>query len=183
MRRPGNHSEAFRAAALAALHRINRTRHLRTKCGARRKRDGEPCETPAMANGRCWQHGGTTPRGDNWHRTKWPDPKGSNPTRKLARKLRDANRAAKARAKRLATMTPEERVKHDRWHRSHRPGSAAERARLRLERAQAADVRKRMMATDDRPVSPELVAVRAELDALERKLATIDAVKGIGVFG
>src|SRR5215207_10539682 len=34
------------------------------RCGARRKRDGLPCQRPAMANGRCWVHGGpsTGPR-------------------------------------------------------------------------------------------------------------------------
>ena len=34
------------------------------RCGARRKRDGQPCQRPAMANGRCWVHGGpsTEPR-------------------------------------------------------------------------------------------------------------------------
>ena len=28
------------------------------RCGARRKRDGKPCQGPAMANGRCRFHGG-----------------------------------------------------------------------------------------------------------------------------
>jgi hypothetical protein len=34
------------------------------RCGARRKRDGEPCQQPAMPNGRCRIHGGksTGPR-------------------------------------------------------------------------------------------------------------------------
>ena len=36
----------------------------RVRCGARRKRDGEPCQAPALANGRCKLHGGlsTGPR-------------------------------------------------------------------------------------------------------------------------
>ena len=34
------------------------------RCGARRKSDGQPCQAPAMANGRCRLHGGksTGPR-------------------------------------------------------------------------------------------------------------------------
>jgi hypothetical protein len=34
------------------------------RCGARRKRDGNPCQQPAMQNGRCRVHGGlsTGPR-------------------------------------------------------------------------------------------------------------------------
>ncbi|MEQ8246198.1 MAG: HGGxSTG domain-containing protein [Alphaproteobacteria bacterium] len=28
------------------------------KCGARRKYDGQPCQAPARANGRCKLHGG-----------------------------------------------------------------------------------------------------------------------------
>ncbi len=29
-----------------------------SRCGARRKRDGEPCEAAALHNGRCRYHGG-----------------------------------------------------------------------------------------------------------------------------
>jgi hypothetical protein len=38
--------------------------HAASRCGARRKRDGEPCCQPAMPNGRCRVHGGlsTGPR-------------------------------------------------------------------------------------------------------------------------
>jgi hypothetical protein len=30
------------------------------RCGARRKRTGEPCRAPAMRNGRCHKHGGAS---------------------------------------------------------------------------------------------------------------------------
>ena len=30
------------------------------RCGARRKRSGEPCRAPAMPNGRCHKHGGAS---------------------------------------------------------------------------------------------------------------------------
>src|SRR3954447_14288243 len=38
--------------------------HAAPRCGARRKRDGRPCQGPAMRNGRCRVHGGlsTGPR-------------------------------------------------------------------------------------------------------------------------
>ena len=43
------------APALAArLERANSSK----RCGARRKRDGQPCQQPAMPNGRCRLHGG-----------------------------------------------------------------------------------------------------------------------------
>ena len=34
--------------------------HLSPRCGAR-TRAGPPCRSPAMANGRCRMHGGTSP--------------------------------------------------------------------------------------------------------------------------
>ena len=34
--------------------------HLSPRCGAR-TRTGTPCRSPAMANGRCRMHGGTSP--------------------------------------------------------------------------------------------------------------------------
>ncbi len=30
------------------------------RCGARRRRDGQPCCAPAMPNGRCHKHGGAS---------------------------------------------------------------------------------------------------------------------------
>src|SRR4051794_14905627 len=43
------------------------------RCGEKRKRDGEPCQKPAMKNGRCAIHGGKTPRGRQYHVIQWPD--------------------------------------------------------------------------------------------------------------
>lgn len=34
--------------------------HISPRCGAR-ARNGTPCQSPAMANGRCRMHGGTSP--------------------------------------------------------------------------------------------------------------------------
>ena len=44
------------------------------KCGARRKGDHLPCQNLALENGRCRLHGGLTPKGENWHRPRWPAP-------------------------------------------------------------------------------------------------------------
>jgi hypothetical protein len=35
--------------------------HLSRRCGARAKRSGNPCQSPAMKNGRCRMHGGKSP--------------------------------------------------------------------------------------------------------------------------
>src|SRR5262245_1700482 len=101
-----------RAAQARALGRRNAAAwRRRPRCGARAKSTGRPCERPGFGpSGRCHQHGGLTPRGDNWHRPRWPrDP------RKLDAKLLDLERAAAKRRKRLAAMSAEERAQYDRW--------------------------------------------------------------------
>jgi hypothetical protein len=45
---PGGWAHALAAAGAAP------------RCGARRKRTGERCRTPAMPNGRCHKHGGAS---------------------------------------------------------------------------------------------------------------------------
>ena len=47
------HESSGWARALAAADAAPR-------CGARRRRTGEPCRAPAMANGRCHKHGGAS---------------------------------------------------------------------------------------------------------------------------
>jgi hypothetical protein len=96
--------------AREAIRTYNATRNALTKCEAVRRTDGGLCQQIAMANGRCYLHGGRTPRGKDWHR---PQP-GSDAV-KTQRKLKDIERAAKKRAKRLASMTPEERQRHAEW--------------------------------------------------------------------
>lgn len=139
-----------------------------------------------MENGRCAYHGGRTGSGENWHKTRWPNGKSPDAEKKLARKLKDRERAAKARQKRLATMTPEERRRHEHWHRTHKPGSPTERERLRAERKQAADARKRVeaMEREPTPASPEAAALQAKIDQLERCKALLAALaNGDGIFG
>jgi len=129
-------SSEFRLIAVKAIRRWNRLRETAPKCGARRKHDGEPCQNLPLANGRCRFHGGLTPRGDQWHKPQLP----SSPE-KLRRKLADRERKAKKRAARLARMTPEERKQHERWHRTHKPGSAEARAAQRIRRKQDVEAR------------------------------------------
>jgi hypothetical protein len=45
---PGGWADALAAAGAAP------------RCGARRKRTGDPCRAPAMPNGRCHKHGGVS---------------------------------------------------------------------------------------------------------------------------
>lgn len=183
MKPRGNRSASFIAAGTAALRRYHSTRHLRPTCGAARKRDGQPCEQMPMENGRCRFHGGRTPKAERWHCTHWPDGGSANVDQKLARKLANADRAAKQRAARLAAMTPDERAAHDAWHRAHKPGTPAERARRRRDRADAAAVRERMAApAAARPKSAELDRLQAEIQATERELANITLARPIGVF-
>jgi hypothetical protein len=86
-----------------------------------------------MENGRCAWHGGLTPKGDAWHKPRWPKA-GPAAEKKLQRKLRDLDRATKKRAARVAAMTPAERERYERWRQAHKPGSAKARAAARHQR-------------------------------------------------
>lgn len=146
------------------------------RCGARRKRDGQPCELEALENGRCYLHGGRTPKGDQWHCPVWPDKNAPNADAKLTRKLQDRERAAQKRAMRRATMSPEERAVHERWQQSHPPGSAGTRAADRARRRQDADARKIFAQLQPVPVvDPETAALERAIAAARRRLAEIDA--------
>jgi hypothetical protein len=125
---------------------LNAKRTSLPKCGARRKRDGLPCQHLAMQNGRCGWHGGKSTRADAWH-----VPQFSSSPDKLYRKLADLERRAAKRAARIAAMTPEERQRYDRWQRTHRPGPAKARAAARERRRQDQEARKllaRLLADD-----------------------------------
>ena len=124
-------STQFRTMAREAIRAYNATRHSRPKCEAVRRTDGGICQHIAMANGRYYVHGGRTPKGKDWHRRQ----PGADAV-KTQRKLKDIERAAKKRAKRLAAMTPEERKRHEEWQKAHRPGPAGPRAAERARRAQ-----------------------------------------------
>ncbi|TCM54944.1 hypothetical protein C8J36_104136 [Rhizobium sp. PP-F2F-G48] len=164
-----------RMQARAAILRWHRKlRATRPRCGAKRKHDGEPCQQIAMGNGRCHYHGGRTGSGKDWHKTKWPNSKETDAEGKLARKLHDQAKAAKARAKRLATMTPEQRTTHEAWQQSHRPGPAAARVVKRREREQSAYIA--AVFAKERLPDPASVELQLEIEALERRLTAVAAV-------
>lgn len=170
-------SAAFRIPANAALARYNASRPTLPKCGARRKRDGEPCQNIALGNGRCRYHGGKTPSGDGWHKPVWPNRDAPNAVQKMHAKVGDLQRAARRRAKVLAAMTADEKAQYDAWHRDRPTTSAtdrAERKRLRRDAQSARELlatpRKNTLADD-----PEYQAITARIAELKAKIAAAEA--------
>jgi hypothetical protein len=148
------------------------------RCGATRKRDGRPCEKPAMAGKqRCRNHGGTTPSGSAWHVPQYADPSTPRGERKLNRKLRAMRRYAEKRAARLAAMSDAERQRHLQWHRTHPAGGSRASRRAKTEQAGQNEAFRRLIA--QRPAlptkSPEADRVRAALAAAEVRLAALEA--------
>lgn len=176
-------SARFKAIGRASVRRINAERAVAPRCTATAKHTGAQCRQAAMENGKCYFHGGRTPSGKGWHKPVWPDASAPNATAKLNRKLRDLDRAAKKRAKRVQAMTAEERAAYVAWKKAHAPGSAAARSAARRERQDAASVRALMEApVAPVPKSPEQIAIAERLAELEALLeAREDEDKG--VFG
>ena len=178
----------------AALTRYNReVRPYRKLCGARTKStdDHRACRNLALAGcDRCRIHGGATPKGDRWGLVQWPNRKAPDAEAKLQAKLKRIECDRKAKAKRLAAMSPEERQRHDERAKTHAPGPAAERARRRDDRKRSAEIRASLEKPDDRPISSELVELQRQAAALEqardyfRRLAEEEqANQDQGVFG
>jgi hypothetical protein len=169
-------SAEFRKIALKSAKANLAKFNAAPRCGAARKRDGEPCRNPAMKNGRCDWHGGKTPSGRQWHVVQFPDCSTPTGLAKFNRKLHDRERYAEQRAARLAAMTPEQRAKHDAWHRTHAPGAAALRDAERVRRGQSADA-KRLLAQGPLSVAPgtKLARVRAALATTRARLASLEA--------
>lgn len=174
-RKSGTFRQIARNSAKANIATFNAA----PRCGAARKRDGEPCCNPAMKNGRCALHGGKTPRGRQWHVVQLPDCSTPAGEAKFNRKLRDQQRYATKRAARLAAMTPDQRARHDAWHRTHRPGAEAARNAERERARQNAETRVMLAVGPPPPVSgPELTQVRTALAAVRAKLARLEAKSG-----
>lgn len=169
-------SPEFRAKADAALARFNAIRPTLPKCGAKRRTDGEPCRNlPVKGGTRCRLHGGLTPRGDDWHRHRWPK-RGPGAAAALERKLRDLEKRQAKRAARAAAMTPEERERHEARRQALQPRTAAERERRRQDRAAA----KALAARRPEPRSGERRALDEQIADLELRIAI---ETGEGVFG
>lgn len=131
-------SQSARWRRIASEHckRMNAAQAL-PRCGAKKRSNGEPCRHIAMANGRCYLHGGKTPKGDKWLRPAWPNPDRPDAEAKLNEKLKALEKRRRRRAARLANMSGEERAAHAAWHDSHRPGPAAARRRRKAAKAQS----------------------------------------------
>jgi hypothetical protein len=188
-------SPLFHEAGSEGIRRWNRERLLAPRCGAKRRSDGGICQQPAMANGRCHWHGGSTPRGDEWHRTKWPDKKSPGAEEKMFLKLRKLELNARQLRQRLLAMSPEERETYESWRATHTPGSSAARRIRREDRAQAREFRAFVeRGASPREPSDEVKEFQRRIDELkgqlEERRATHaiadleDAInEGVGVFG
>ena len=165
-------SARFKAMGRAACLRFNALQRSKPKCGATKRSDGQPCQNPGLANGRCRLHGGATPAGKQWHRVQYP--KGDTPAKraKFERKLSVRDRLDRKLAKRLATMTADERTRYDAWHRTHMPGPASQRSARRSQAEQDAATRA-LLASGDRPLPPDR---QADLDRIRAMLARIDLI-------
>lgn len=146
-------------------------RHKAPLCGAARRYDGEPCTQVAMKNGRCYYHGGATPKGDGWHRPTWPNGKAPDAVHRADQKTYKMEREQRKRALRVKNMTAQERAKHDKWHKEHPPGSAKKRRADRAQRERDLEARKLLAKTDQRPrqMSPEEKRFADEIAELERR--------------
>jgi len=149
-------------------------RETASKCGARRKQDGEPCQRPALPNGRCRLHGGLTPRGADWHRVQLP----TTSVHKLEKKLRELDLRRKRRAARVAAMPPERRAKYEAQSQAAQPRSLVERENKRRAREAA-----KLLLSQPPPaaVDPELARLQAkmaELDVEEVRLKARLAAQG-----
>lgn len=180
-------SSAWREMARSFCVQFNLDRKNKPKCGAKRKTDGEPCQNVGMKNGRCFRHGGKTPKADKWHVTQWPDKTDPLASVKLEKKLQWQERRAAARSKRLARMTPEERLGYEKWQRDREPGPAGPRARKRQDAKNAAEFRARSTTVTEENISPEAAELRALRQRLEAELKELEellkANENLGAFG
>lgn len=110
------------------LERLRRLRAARPECGAKSRRTGMPCRAIAMANGRCWVHGGAVPKGEGWHRAQWPDKDEPGADRKFVNKAAALRRRERARAEKVAAMSPSERREFERRSEVKRPKTRQRRA-------------------------------------------------------
>lgn len=162
-------SAQFRAIGRAAIRAWNAKRTDAPRCGAVRKSDGDKCRQWPMQNGRCYLHGGRTPRGDQWHLRQPPATMA-----KLDRKLRTVERNAKMRASRIADMTPDERKVHEAWKKAHAPGPSGPRASARLRRQHDRDA-KELITSQRAPQrqTPALDALAMEIEGLRRNAESL----------
>lgn len=183
-------STQWRMISREAIKDWNAKRGSLPKCGARRKRDGEPCQQLAQENGRCHFHGGRTGKGAKFHVHILPNGDAPDFEAKLQRKFKQIERDRKTQAKRRAAMSPKQLEAHQAWQEAHQPGSAAARTRDRLERQYVREIQANLGKLDERPITPELAELQAQAAHLEaerdryRAMAMADQTQttGNGVF-
>jgi hypothetical protein len=173
-------SEEFRQIARTSAKANLAVFYAAPRCGAKRKRDGDPCCKPAMANGRCRNHGGATPTGSAWHVPQYADPSTPRGERKLNRKLRAMQRHAEQRAARLAAMTDAERERYLAWCRTHPAGGSRASRRVKSDQAHENEAFRRLIAVEASlsTTDPETVRVNAALAAAREKLARLEDRSG-----
>lgn len=167
-------SSALRSAKISAgllkWHRV--TAPTAPRCGAHCRTNGMTCQRVGLENGRCYMHGGLTPKGDQWHKPKWPKADSPRFEDKLARKVKDRERAAQKRAERVAAMTPEERSKFEAWHQARKPGSAIEREARRQRTKKAREIRELLSKPADTKTRDEL---HSAIETAERLVADLES--------
>jgi hypothetical protein len=164
-------SAQFRQIGRDAIRDWNAKRTAMPRCGAKRKSDGGHCQQWPMDNGRCYVHGGRTPRGAHWHRPRW-----SASADKTNRKLLDRERQGRKRAARVAAMTADERVAYLAWQRTHRPGAAGSRASARAQRRRDREAATLLASRRAPPGDAAAIdALTTEIEALRREAARISS--------
>lgn len=158
-------SAARATAARENLKLAMKARQTLPRCGAKRRTDGGVCAAIAMANGRCYLHGGSSPSGRDWHRVQLTNR--SKSTKKIDRKLKDLARRRAKQAARVEAMTPEQRARYDAWHAARKAGGPE----VRRAAAQVREFRDMLSArASAAPVeTSEAKAIREAIEALERR--------------
>ncbi|WP_424360987.1 hypothetical protein [Methylocystis parvus] len=164
-------SPEWRALARKGAYIALRKFAARPKCGAKTRVTGDPCRGIAMENGRCYRHGGRTPKGDAWHKPTFP-----LPADRFAAKAADLQRRAAKQEQRRQEMTCEELERHKRWHETHTPGPKTARASRRDERRRTEEARAMLSSPRREPEpSPEARELEALIDRLRAHLNELDA--------
>ena len=155
-------SARCKAVALRALEIADSVRAAMPRCGAKRKRDGEPCTQIALENGRCRFHGGRTPKGAQWHKIRMPAKGEVRGVEKFEAKLAAKEKREARRRPKLAAMNEEKRARHERWQQAHAPGSPSQRAHRRQQRETKSMIDK-LIGTD----SPTVAKDRGKNDEVD----------------
>ena len=115
-------------------------------------------------------HGGRTPKGDGWHKPRWPN-RGA-PVEKLNRKLRMLDRARKEREQRIAAMTDEERAQYEFHQEWRQPGPKAKRDEKKRKVLDA--IRVQAILNKPQPNSDEAARLDRIIAKLELQIAEIE---------